>query len=66
MEKHRLIVFHSRVRRKIFGPQRDELTGKYGSLHTEELHDMYSSPNISRVIKSRRMRWTRHAARIGE
>jgi len=52
--------------RYIFGPRRVEVTGEYGRLHNEELNDLYCSPNIVRVIKSRRMRWVGHVARIGE
>jgi len=59
-------VFENRVLRRIFGPKRNEVTGEWKKLHKEELNDLYSSPNIFRVIKSRRMRWTGHAARIGE
>jgi hypothetical protein len=59
-------VFENRVLRRIFGPKRDEATGEWRRLHNEELYDLYSSPNIIRVIKSRRMRWRRHVARIGE
>jgi hypothetical protein len=51
--------------RRIFGPKRDEVTGMWRKLHNEELHDMYSSPNIVRVIKSKRMRWVGHVARTG-
>jgi hypothetical protein len=58
-------VFENRVLRRIFGPKRDEATGKWRRLHNEELNDLYSSPNIIRVIKSRRMRWEGHVARIG-
>jgi hypothetical protein len=54
------------VLRRIFGPKRDEATGEWRRLHNEELHDLYSSPNIIRVIKSRRMRWARHVARMRE
>jgi TPP-dependent pyruvate/acetoin dehydrogenase alpha subunit len=50
-------VFKNRVLRRIFGPKRDEVTGDWRKLHNEELHNMYSSPNIIRMIKSRRMRW---------
>jgi hypothetical protein len=53
------------VLRKIFGPKRDEMTGEWRKLHNEELRDLYSSPNI-RIIKSRRMRWAGHVARMGE
>jgi len=54
------------VLRRIFGPRRDEVTGEWRRLHNEELNDLYSSPNIVRVIKSRRMRWAGHVARMGE
>ena len=52
--------------RRIFGPKRDEVTGNWRTVHSEGLNDMYSSPNIFRVIKSRRMRWARHVVRIGD
>jgi len=52
--------------RRIFGPRRDEVTGEWRRLHNEELNDLYSSPNIMRVIKSRRMRWAGHVALLGE
>jgi len=65
-EKRRLRVFEKRVLRRIFGPKRDEVTGKWRKLHNEELNNLYSSPNIVRVIKSRRMRWAGHVARMGE
>jgi hypothetical protein len=54
------------VLRRIFGPKRDEVTGDWRKLHNEELHDLYSSPTIVRVIKSRRMRLAGHVARMGE
>jgi len=54
------------VMRRIFGPRRDEVTGQWRRLHNEELNDLYSSPNIVRVIKLRRMRWAGHVARTGE
>jgi hypothetical protein len=60
------MVFQNRVRRKILGPKRDEVTGECRRLHTEELHDLYSSPNITGVIKYTRMRWAGHAAHMGE
>jgi hypothetical protein len=64
-EEHRLRVFENRVLRKIFGPKREE-DGSWRKLHNDELHNLYSSPNIVRVIKSRRMRWAGHVARRGE
>ena len=65
-EETRVRVFGNRVLRSIFGPRRDEVTGEWRKLHNEELNDMYCSPNIVRVIKSRRMRWAGHVARMGE
>jgi hypothetical protein len=65
-EKHRLRVFENRVLRRIFGSKRDEVTGGWRKLRDEQLHNLYSSPNITRIIKSRRMRWAGHIARIGE
>jgi hypothetical protein len=59
-------VFENRVLRRIFGPKRDEETGEWRRLHNEELNDLYSSQNIIRVMKSRRMRWAGHVARIWE
>jgi hypothetical protein len=59
-------VFENRVLRRIFGPKRDEVTGEWRRLYNEEHNDLYSSPNIIRVIKSRRMRWAGHVARMGE
>jgi hypothetical protein len=64
-EEHRLRVFENRVLRRIFGPKRDEVTGYWRKLHNEELHNLYSSPNTIRMIKSRRMRWLGHVARMG-
>jgi hypothetical protein len=57
-------VFENRVLRRIFGPKRDEVMGDWRKLHNEELHDLYSSPSIIRMIKSRRMRWAGHVARM--
>jgi hypothetical protein len=54
------------VLRRIFGPKRDEVTGEWRKLYNKELHDLYSSPSIIRIIKSRRMRWVGHVARMGE
>jgi hypothetical protein len=65
-EDHRLRVFENRLLRRIFGPKRDEVTGEWRKLHNEELHSLHSSPNIIRQIKSRRMRWSGHVARMGE
>jgi len=65
-EERKLRVFENMVLRRIFGPRRDEVTGEWKRLHNEELNDLYSSPNIVRVIKSRRMRWAGHVARMGE
>ena len=61
-----MIGFENRVLGRIFGPKRDEVTGEWRKLHIEELNDLYFSPNIFRVIKSRRMRWARHVARMKE
>jgi PAS domain-containing protein len=60
------MVFENRVLRRIFGPKRDEVMGKWRKLHIEELHNLYSSLDIIRQVKSRRMRWTGHVARMGE
>jgi hypothetical protein len=65
-EERRLRVFENRVLRRIFGPKREEVTEEWIKLHNEELNDLYSSPNIVRVIKSRIMRWVGHVARMGE
>ena len=59
-------MFENRVLRRIFGPKRDRVTGDWRKLHNEELNDLYSSPNIVLVIKSRRMRWAGHVARVEE
>jgi hypothetical protein len=65
-EERRLRVFENRVLRRIFGPKRDGGTGEWRELLNEELNNLYSSPNIVRVIKARRMRWVRHVARMRE
>jgi hypothetical protein len=59
-------VFENRVLRRILGPKRDEMMGEWRKLHNEELRDLYSSPSVIRIIKSRRMRWAGHVARMGE
>ena len=65
-EERRLRVFENSVLRKVFGPKRDEVTGEWRKLHNEELNYLYSLPNIVWVVKSRRMRWAGHVARMGE
>ena len=65
-KERRLRVFENRVLRRVFGPKRDEITREWRKLHNEELMDFYSLPNIVRVVKSRRMRWAGHVARMGE
>jgi hypothetical protein len=64
--QNKLRVFENRVLRRIFGPKSDEVTGERRKLHNEELCDLYSLPSIIRIIKSRRMRWAGHVARMGE
>jgi hypothetical protein len=59
-------VFENRVLRRIFGPKKDEVTGEWRKLQNEKLCDLYSSPSIIRIIKSRRIRWADHVARMGE
>jgi hypothetical protein len=66
MEVHRLRVFENRVLRSIFGPKRDEITVQWRKLHNGELRNSHSSPDIIKQIKSRRMRWAAHVARMGE
>jgi hypothetical protein len=65
-EEHRLRVFENRVLRRIFGLKRDEVMGEWRKLRNEELRDLYPSPSIIRIIKSRRMRWAGHVAQMGE
>jgi hypothetical protein len=65
-EEHRLRVFENRALRRIFGPKRDEVTGNWRKLHNEELHNLHSAPSIVRMIKSRRLRWAGHVARMGK
>ena len=65
-EEHGLRVFENRMLRRIFRPKMDGVTGEWRKLHNEELNDLYCSSNIVRVIKSRRMRWAGHVARMGE
>ena len=64
-EERRLRVFENRVLRRVFGAERDEVTGEWRKLHNAELNDLYCSPSIVQVKKSRRMRWAGHVARIG-
>jgi hypothetical protein len=65
-EEHRLMVFENRVLRRIFGPMRDEVTGQWKKLHNGEFNILYSTPDIIRQMKSRRMRWAGHVVRMGE
>jgi hypothetical protein len=65
-EEHRLRVFENRVLRRIFGSKRDEVTGEWGKLHSGELHNICSSPDIIRQVRWRSMRWAEHVARMGE
>ena len=65
-EELRLWVFENRVLRRVFGPKRDEVTGEWRKLYKEELRDLYTLPNIVLVVKSRRMRWAGHVARMVE
>jgi hypothetical protein len=65
-EDHRPGVFENRVLWRIFGPKRDEVMGEWRKLHNEELHNLYSSPDRIRQVKSRQMRWAGHVARMGE
>ena len=65
-EERKLRVFEKRVLRRVFGPKRDEVTGEWRKLHKEELNYLYSLPNIVRMVKSRRMRWAGHVARMGK
>jgi len=65
-EERRLRVFENRTLRRIFRPKRDEITGECRKLHNEEINELYCSPNIVRVIKSRRMKWAGHVARMGK
>ena len=63
-EEHRLRVFENKVLRKIFGAKKDEITGEWRKLHNVELHALYSSPNIIRCLKSKRLKWAGHVARM--
>ena len=64
--EHKLRVFENKVLRKIYGPKRDEITGEWRRLHNEELQGLYVSPDIIRIMKSQRLRWAGHVARMGE
>jgi hypothetical protein len=61
-EEHRLRVFENRVLRRVFGPKKEDVTGEWRKLHSEKLHNLYSSPDIIRQVKSRRLRWAGHVA----
>jgi hypothetical protein len=65
-EEHSLRVFDNRMLRRIFGPEREEITVEWRKLHSGQLHNLYSSPDITRQIQSRRMRWVGHVARMGK
>jgi hypothetical protein len=65
-EEHRLRAFENKVLRRTFGPKRAEVTGRWRKLRNEELHDLYTSPSIIRIMKSRRIRWAGHVAQMGE
>jgi hypothetical protein len=65
-EEHKLRVIENRVFRRIFGPKKDRVTGRWRKWHNEELHNFYSSPSVIRIMKSRRMRWVGHVARMEE
>ena len=65
-EECRLRIFESRTMRGIFGPERNEMIGEWRKLHTQELNDLYSSPNIIRLVESRKMRWVGNVARMGK
>jgi hypothetical protein len=65
-EEHKQRVFENKVLRRIYGPKRDEVTGEWRKLHSEELHNLYSSPNTITQIKSRKMRWAGHVPRTGQ
>ena len=65
-DEQKLRVFENKVLRKIYGPKRDEMTGEWRRLHNEELHGLYDSPDVVRIMKSRRLRWSDHVARMRE
>jgi hypothetical protein len=65
-EEHRFRVIKNKVLRKIFGPKGDEVTGWWRKLHNKKLHDLYSSPSISKVVRLGRMRWVRYVSRMGK
>jgi len=63
-DEHKLRVFENKILRKIYGPKRDEMTGEWRRLHNDELYGLYDSPNVVKIMKSRRLRWADHVSRM--